>query len=141
MPQSVGGEAGTKSKCVPKLVCPTVALSLLNSHSCPLHLSVPVSVCLSLWSELGTDPNFKVAGEYRLTWIIHLLSLTVMEEEMDRAGTRFSWESCERPTGLYTLILFTLSSPSCSWQLSLKPVCSLPLIYYADILLPNNYIH
>lgn len=90
MPQSVGGEAGTKSKCVPKLVCPTVALSLLNSHSCSLHLSVPVSLCLSLWSELGTDPNFKVAEEYRLTWIIHLLSLAVMEEEMDQAGTWFS---------------------------------------------------
>ena len=75
-------ELVVKSKCVPKAGLPHSPsvpdeLSLLLSP--PLCLCL--SVCLSLWSELGTDPDFKVAGEYRLTWIIHLLSLRVMEED------------------------------------------------------------
>lgn len=77
----------------PQSLCPCWTLTPALSIS----LSLFLPVCLSLWSESCTDPNFKVAREYRLTWITHLLSLRVMAEEMERAGTQSSTRFVKDP--------------------------------------------
>lgn len=56
-PQPVGGRAGMKSGSVPKTGLP-------HSHSVTVELFCALSLSLPFSSELGTDTNLKVAGEY-----------------------------------------------------------------------------